>query len=370
MYRDIAISVALLLALATIFRAVPEQVDASDYPLVGYSIISPVDGAWDWQLEQIRLIRPEVMKFIIPHSFRTRPVDVADVLRISTLDAVILRTADCDASYEELRESLVGRGYLDLIDKHPDIDWWVEVGNEPEYCTDDVAGHYRTALASVERLRAETQRPNLRWLISLPVSRASAQQLIGDPQVEAVFDGYATHVYAHRAFGDGGGTEWDGILSDLYAGTDLPIWITEAGINDPDMPDVEKAAAYVDWLATLRPQVHGVTFFVIAGNGRFDNYALDEQAHAIIGNRHRNCRYFPETGYQMCDEFLDYWQANGGLPIFGYPLTPERPNESGLMEQVTERSVFELHEHNPDPYRVLLRRLGAEYVDGIHPADW
>ncbi len=34
--------------------------------------------------------------------------------------------------------------------------------------------------------------------------------------------------------------------------------------------------------------------------------------------------YFPETGHNVGPRFLAYWQANGGLPQFGYPLGEER----------------------------------------------
>jgi hypothetical protein len=47
------------------------------------------------------------------------------------------------------------------------------------------------------------------------------------------------------------------------------------------------------------------------------------------------------------------------LPIFGYPLTNER-DEDGMTIQYFERAVFEWHPNNPTPYKVLLRRLGAD----------
>jgi hypothetical protein len=33
--------------------------------------------------------------------------------------------------------------------------------------------------------------------------------------------------------------------------------------------------------------------------------------------------YFPETGHNLRGRFLDYWRRNGGLPIYGYPLSEE-----------------------------------------------
>ena len=54
-----------------------------------------------------------------------------------------------------------------------------------------------------------------------------------------------------------------------------------------------------------------------------------------------------------------FWEHNGGLPIFGFPLTDEIA-EDGQTVQYFERAVFEYHPENDEPYRVLLRRLGAE----------
>src|ERR1044071_8145186 len=33
-----------------------------------------------------------------------------------------------------------------------------------------------------------------------------------------------------------------------------------------------------------------------------------------------NCRFFSETGHQVCGRILEYWDQNGGLPVFGYPI--------------------------------------------------
>jgi len=70
-------------------------------------------------------------------------------------------------------------------------------------------------------------------------------------------------------------------------------------------------------------------------------------------------QWFAETGCYAGGAFWSYWRERGGLPIFGYPLTNERI-EDGMTVQYFERAVFEWHPQNPEPYKVLLRRLGAE----------
>lgn len=73
----------------------------------------------------------------------------------------------------------------------------------------------------------------------------------------------------------------------------------------------------------------------------------------------RDGQWFSETGCYVGGAFWAYWRDRGGLPIFGYPLTNERI-EDGVTVQYFERAVFEWHPSNPDPYKVLLRRLGAD----------
>jgi hypothetical protein len=47
------------------------------------------------------------------------------------------------------------------------------------------------------------------------------------------------------------------------------------------------------------------------------------------------CRFFHETGYHVCEPFLSYWERNGGLERFGYPLTqPESEAIGGWTGRV------------------------------------
>ena len=73
--------------------------------------------------------------------------------------------------------------------------------------------------------------------------------------------------------------------------------------------------------------------------------------------------YFPQTGHNLQGDFLHYWQTQGGLGIYGYPVT-EPFTENGYMVQYFERNRFEMHPENQPPYNVLLGRLGATSVTG------
>ncbi|MGN6759351.1 MAG: L,D-transpeptidase [Thermomicrobiales bacterium] len=75
--------------------------------------------------------------------------------------------------------------------------------------------------------------------------------------------------------------------------------------------------------------------------------------------------YFPQTQHILKGAFLDYWENNGGLPQFGYPLSEEFVEKSTTdgklyTVQYFERNRFELHNELPDPYKVLLGLLGSQ----------
>jgi hypothetical protein len=74
---------------------------------------------------------------------------------------------------------------------------------------------------------------------------------------------------------------------------------------------------------------------------------------------------FGETGQCIADPFTNYWQGNGGLPVFGFPtatMVPETSPDSGrvYLTQWYERNRLERHPENAAPYDVLLGRLGEE----------
>ncbi len=76
-------------------------------------------------------------------------------------------------------------------------------------------------------------------------------------------------------------------------------------------------------------------------------------------------RCFNVPGITNCIEgrFREYWEQNGGLAVFGYPITPattERTAEGNFLTQYFERNRFELHPEKARPYDVLLGRLGDD----------
>lgn len=77
--------------------------------------------------------------------------------------------------------------------------------------------------------------------------------------------------------------------------------------------------------------------------------------------------WFAPTGHTLRGTFLDYWNKNGGLAQFGYPLTEEffeeiGPEQKQYRVQYFERNRFEYHPENiGTPSEVLLGMLGRDF---------
>ena len=79
--------------------------------------------------------------------------------------------------------------------------------------------------------------------------------------------------------------------------------------------------------------------------------------------------YYAPVGHTLRGLFRDYWQRNGGLAQFGYPLTEEFTEVSPTdgkpyVTQYFERARFEQHPENEPPHDVLLGLLGRTITAG------
>jgi hypothetical protein len=85
--------------------------------------------------------------------------------------------------------------------------------------------------------------------------------------------------------------------------------------------------------------------------------------------------YFKETGYFVRRAVADYWQANGGLAIFGYPISDRRQEtdkDSGktYFVQYFERARIEEHpapEGEGNGTEIMLGRLGVAIYEPEAP---
>src|SRR5215203_5893985 len=93
-------------------------------------------------------------------------------------------------------------------------------------------------------------------------------------------------------------------------------------------------------------QFAGVTNVIVILNGG----ALFSNAGSID---------FPQTGHSVESPFFPYWEVQGGLPIFGYPLTDQFV-EGGYRVQYFERQRLEHHPENAAPYNILFGLVGLQ----------
>lgn len=79
-------------------------------------------------------------------------------------------------------------------------------------------------------------------------------------------------------------------------------------------------------------------------------------------------RYFAQTKHSLGNGFKAFWDAHGGLAVFGYPLTEEYDTftDTGRYTvQYFEREWFEYHpEFKGTPYEVELGLLGVQAATG------
>ncbi len=82
------------------------------------------------------------------------------------------------------------------------------------------------------------------------------------------------------------------------------------------------------------------------------------------------CRTFPETGYDVCYDFLEFFDKHGGVAQFGYPISPVEVRGTRLV-QYFQRARFEWH---PDRIgsgqEVQLSFLGEQYFNRFEDPQW
>jgi hypothetical protein len=87
-------------------------------------------------------------------------------------------------------------------------------------------------------------------------------------------------------------------------------------------------------------------------------------AKAALGPNTYFQRYYPETGHTIAYAFLNFFDSNGGLDIFGYPISDYGPeNGSGRIVQYFQRGKMEWYPELASDQRVQLTDLGSIHFD-------
>lgn len=81
------------------------------------------------------------------------------------------------------------------------------------------------------------------------------------------------------------------------------------------------------------------------------------------------CRYFPETGHNVCFSFLTFYDQNGGLELLGPPIS-ELSVQSGVIAQYFRHARIEWQMYGPASAAMKLGSLGREHfvASGLDPS--
>lgn len=87
------------------------------------------------------------------------------------------------------------------------------------------------------------------------------------------------------------------------------------------------------------------------------------------------CDLYTETGFNLCGRFKEFWSQNGGLGVYGFPISAHgpHPGEGGKLfnSQWFERMQLELHpEDTAFNQDVKLARLGVQAFQRKNGVDW
>jgi hypothetical protein len=82
-----------------------------------------------------------------------------------------------------------------------------------------------------------------------------------------------------------------------------------------------------------------------------------------------NCRTFPQSGHALCGSFRRYWEENGSVARFGYPISDEQSEYDSKTDrtytvQYFERARFEHHPESAPPHDIALGLIGRMATAG------
>lgn len=92
-----------------------------------------------------------------------------------------------------------------------------------------------------------------------------------------------------------------------------------------------------------------------------ETYSPDRQ---LVLNNPFACRTYAQTGYSVCFAFLEFFDQNGGLEFFGYPISPFEFHNTQIV-QYFENARFEWRPGLAEGQRIGLTDLGRIYFDQL-----
>lgn len=140
-------------------------------------------------------------------------------------------------------------------------------------------------------------------------------------------------------------------------------------ISDLHTETIEGWTGSVQWFERDRLEDHG-TEGVMAGRLGVAVLELNGSSwynFPTVTSAADGCLYFSQTSHSLCEPFKSYWEKNGGLERFGYPISESHDRTIGTWTgavQYFERRRMEYHTENAGtPYEILLGLLGKEVFE-------
>lgn len=179
---------------------------------------------------------------------------------------------------------------------------------------------------------------------------------------------------------NGPGTVYFPVTGHHVAGDLLEFWRENGGIERIGYPvseeirDGERGRQYFERGVIEYAPSTGLTF------GRLGAEAAQDRREAAFrpitreefGSDRADRRFFAETGYGVTGPFARFWETNGGVGRFGFPVSaalqePVGENRAMITVQYFERGRLELYGDqvriaNLGRELVMAKRLGAEPV--------
>lgn len=306
-----SILVPILLA-AILLALVPGTVRAQ-VPIGWHAYDVQGCGANQMQLDEVirfyQRSQSTLIKIFLGPWGCVEPVAIDRLLSETPIRTIVLRTDDGPGGYDYhlVRHQVEspragGRSWADAMRAHPEIDWWIEVGNEPNHWPsfDDpwpvrwwgLALYKELALNSVGHIdQAWRQKyPMLRWAFSMNVGGAGAYdavsyarvltmwlqgQGLGDGGVLDYYDAVGIHLYGPWSLRDWGMTHThveSVILQNPYH--DLILY-SEVGIWEGN--DAAKVAAYREFLTSQAPQeTAGIVVWLLGRGTSWPEFEVDD----------------------------------------------------------------------------------------------
>jgi len=271
--------VAVIILVAVLLRPGPSAKAAVGIPF-GADLIAPGSNRWDdVERDLFRRMRGNIARFRIPVGFGGSPEQIEELIDDGAR-TVILTTEDCDFAPDRTRADLVGRGFYSVVERHPEVQFFIEVSNETNICGMDPYRARDWMLETREALR-DLDRPNFGWMASMPTALRDAEIILsrqGDGAVGGVYDAIAVHQYGdYNVWPIEDHYEWQEVTNLVLTQTSLPVYVTEIGINDPATPKDEKARRILDAVAQMPDRIKGVMVFAISDpqDNRWPQYFID-----------------------------------------------------------------------------------------------